>query len=322
MFTKKQISIVSAVLVGSAALAAAPANAATTQVRQADFIPALTGTRSTGGFDFLREGLRVFTTDAANPSSSQNKSAEYFAASGSIPTSASYDWYGTSGQPGSQIQFTTGATPTTANSGILVGEQLYSTNAAGQPLTDFSLSGGSAKAAGLGLSCPSMTGGFGSDCHGTLQQWNAAAPDAQVFALGFSLGSGVKGDGVLRSQTYGDTTYEFTDQAAASPAAGTTAGTVAITAPARVNTTLGRVKLTAVKRFVRIKVSTDSLAAGTVEGTPIKFKVTVDNKKTFQTKLKAGQSARARARFEPGTGKHVIKVLQNGKVVKKVRVTA
>ena len=43
---------------------------------------------------------------------------------------------------------------------------------------------------------PSHTGGSGSANHGTLDQWRDAFPDAQVKAFGFSLGSGVKGDGV------------------------------------------------------------------------------------------------------------------------------
>ena len=43
-------------------------------------------------------------------------------------------------------------------------------------------------------------------------------PNAKVLAYGFSLGSGVKGDGVLRSQTFGGEEYIFTDEAETAPA--------------------------------------------------------------------------------------------------------
>ena len=73
---------------------------------------------------------------------------------------------------------------TTGNSNddnILVGEQVYSTNPAGQPLTDWWYTGGTAKAATRGITCPSTTGGSGSDCHGTLAQWAAALTTAKVY---------------------------------------------------------------------------------------------------------------------------------------------
>ena len=55
-------------------------------------------------------------------------------------------------------------------------------------------------------------GGSGSDYFGTLAEWKAAMPNARVLAYGFSLGSGVKGDGVLRSQTFGDDRFVFTNE--------------------------------------------------------------------------------------------------------------
>ena len=56
---------------------------------------------------------------------------------------------------------------------------------------------------------PSHTGGSGSADHGTLDKWRAAFPDAQVLAFGFSLGSGVKGDGVITSIDFAGTSYTF-----------------------------------------------------------------------------------------------------------------
>ena len=41
-------------------------------------------------------------------------------------------------------------------------------------------------------------------------------PNARFLAGGFSLGSGVKGDGVIDSITYGGTEYRFTKNAASS----------------------------------------------------------------------------------------------------------
>ncbi len=59
-----------------------------------------------------------------------------------------------------------------------------------------------------------------------------ALPNARVYAGGFSLGSGVKGDGVIDSMTYGGTTYRFSSITAAAPVVKTVAnvhGSSAIT---------------------------------------------------------------------------------------------
>jgi hypothetical protein len=56
---------------------------------------------------------------------------------------------------------------------------------------------------------PSHTDGSGSTNHGTLDQWRAAFPNAQVLAFGFSLGSGVKGDGVLNAINFNGDRYTF-----------------------------------------------------------------------------------------------------------------
>lgn len=54
-----------------------------------------------------------------------------------------------------------------------------------------------------------MGGGSGSPWHGTLDGWRAKFPNAQVQAFGFSLGSGVFGDGVINDLTFAGTTYTF-----------------------------------------------------------------------------------------------------------------
>ena len=84
--------------------------------------------------------------------------------------------------------------------GILVGEPTYYGN-------DWWASNGSAQFVKDGA--PSHTGGSGSANHGTLDQWRAAFPDAVVKAFGFSLGSGVKGDGVINAIDFAGTRYTF-----------------------------------------------------------------------------------------------------------------
>jgi len=51
--------------------------------------------------------------------------------------------------------------------------------------------------------------GCGYKICATLDDISAAYPQAKISAIGFSLGSGVKGDGVLSSLTFLDTTYTF-----------------------------------------------------------------------------------------------------------------
>jgi hypothetical protein len=83
--------------------------------------------------------------------------------------------------------------------GILVGETIYA--------NDWWLSNGSAQFVKDGA--PSHTGGSGTANHGTLDRWRTAFPDAQVLAFGFSLGSGVQGDGVINSISFAGDTYTF-----------------------------------------------------------------------------------------------------------------
>ena len=163
---------------------------------------------SAGHYDFLAEGVHVKTDDTT----SNAKVALYFPVTGAIPTSGSLEWFGTTNQPGVNIVFDKDQTAGNSNDdNTLVGEQLYSTNPAGQPLTDWWYVGGMTKAASRGITCPSTSSGSGSNCHGTLAQWATALPTAKVNAGGFSIGSGVQGDGVLRAVNLGATSYVFTD---------------------------------------------------------------------------------------------------------------
>jgi hypothetical protein len=84
--------------------------------------------------------------------------------------------------------------------GILVGEPSSYKD-------DWWLSNGSAQFVKDGA--PSHTPGSGSANHGTLDQWRAAFSTADVKAFGFSLGSGVQGDGLINSITFAGTTFTF-----------------------------------------------------------------------------------------------------------------
>jgi hypothetical protein len=211
----KRTAAAAALAVGVSVCFAVSAQGATVDhdVRQSDFTTtdasngyAASQTRSTGHYDFLKEGVRLWTES----NTSTDKVAEYFPVDKPLAgvTQVDYDWYGTTPTPG--VQYVMDFDNDGNQDGILVGEKIYG----GQ---DVWLSDGS-KDAYKGSGAPSNTGGSGTANHGTLTEWSNKYPDARILFGGFSLGSGVKGDGVLRSLSYGDDRYVFTDLDAAPPA--------------------------------------------------------------------------------------------------------
>ena len=187
------------------AIAAPVANAASVvTIRPSDLIPALSDTRSAGHVEFLGDGIHAWTDDAT----SNAKAAEYFALSGPIPSTASMEWFGTQPQAGQQLVFDVDGVDGNGNDwNILVGEPVYGAN--------WWLTNGSSADAKAVDPSGANDGGNGSIWFGTLAEWGAALPNARVYAGGFSLGSGVKGDGVIHSITYGGTTYGFTSNPSA-----------------------------------------------------------------------------------------------------------
>jgi len=171
-------------------------------------------TRATGHNDFrLTSGVRVWTEG----STTTDKAAGYFEVDESFDSAGepSMDWrargINNTLRPG--LQLVVDIDGNGIPDGILVGERSYANGAAlyreNFGLTNWWLTNGSSAA--FKALAPSDSGGYGSAWNGTLAEWRAAlAPEATVTHAGWSLGSGVKGDGVIDSITVGLTTYTFT----------------------------------------------------------------------------------------------------------------
>lgn len=151
-------------------------------------------TRSKGHYEFTADALKIYTDD----NSSQAKVAWYHGVNYPLSQvgAPTLDYTADmtkpfTSEPGKQlvIDFDNNGTP----DGILVGEPTYGNN--------WWLTGGSAQFVKDGA--PHTGGGNGSNWFGSLDEWYAAFPNAQVKAVGFSLGSGVYAAGMLKSLTFG-----------------------------------------------------------------------------------------------------------------------
>lgn len=150
-------------------------------------------TRSAGHYEYVDNGLHVWTDDA---SSNAKVSLGYPASFPLANTGVlDLDWTGSTPPPGINLFVNFGAD----GNGTLVYESVY-----GQ---DLWLTNGSSAA--VKANAPVNGGGNGSQWHGTIDQWLAEYPEATVVGIAFSLGSGVHGDGVINSLTAGCTTYTF-----------------------------------------------------------------------------------------------------------------
>lgn len=149
-------------------------------------------TRSAGHYEYVEDGLHIWTDDA----SSNAKVSLGYAANFDLKNTGvlDLDWTGSTPPPGINLFI-----QTPNGNGTLVYESVY-----GQ---DLWLTNGSAQ--WLKDNAPVNGGGNGSQWHGTIDQWLTVIPDAKVVGIAFSLGSGVKGDGVINSITAGCTTYHF-----------------------------------------------------------------------------------------------------------------
>jgi hypothetical protein len=289
--------IAAAALVSLAPAANADAGQ-TVMIRPGGFVTLMSDTRSAGHVDFLKEGLHVYTDDAT----SNAKAAEYVAVPAQgLPDTASLTWYGTSPQPGSQLVFDADGDQGTTDDGynVLVGEPTYG--------DDYWMSTGSSIYKNHHELCPSTTGGSGSDCHGTLAQWQQAFPNAKLYAVGFSLGSGITGDGVIHDIQVGDTDYQFTDEPAITTADVT--GDATVTQVDKRGATI-----------VKVDIATDPLGANQVEGAKLWFKITDNDDVVYHAKLGAGDEAHVQLRLPDGTGKHKVLIYKGGSIDQKVVV--
>ena len=196
MFKKRILLAVAAVAVLGFGTQSAFAASATIKV-PSGFDKSLSDTRATGHYEVQGTGLHIYTEGATNT----DKVAEYVATTNALASvgepKLNFTNTTSAGVPGFQlvVDFNNDGVA----DGILVGEPVYG--------NDWWLSNGSAQF--VKDAAPSHTGGFGSVNHGTLDQWRTAFPTATVRAFGFSLGSGVKGDGVLNSIDFAGTNYTF-----------------------------------------------------------------------------------------------------------------
>jgi hypothetical protein len=157
-------------------------------------------TRSTGHNEILASGLHIWTEGAT----STDKAAGYYSATfplsslGNQTIAESIDYTATTGiTPG--LQLAVDFDNNGSFDGYLVGESTYGNN--------WWLSNNAAQFAKDGA--PHTGGGNGSSWFGTANEWLNAFPNATVQAIGYSLGSGVLGDGVLKRITLGCTNYTF-----------------------------------------------------------------------------------------------------------------
>jgi hypothetical protein len=198
----KHIGIGAALAIGASVLLATPtAQAATSGVVHvpSDFVKSLSDTRANGHYDVTpKGGLHIYTdgsTDVGTNGKNSDKVAEYVATTTPLANvnEASLDYSSTTGgAPGFQLVVDLDGNG--SNDGILVGEPAHY----GQDWW---------------LGSPSQTFDFtdapgphdGYDHSDTLGAWSSAYPHATVTAFGFSLGSGVKGDGIINAIDFAGT---------------------------------------------------------------------------------------------------------------------
>ena len=198
---KTSLGLVGIVAAAISLAVAVPANAATSVLYVPDsFNSALSDTRANGHYDVVATGLHIYT----DSNTSADKVAEYVDTNTPLAAAGepSLEYTNTAGGiPGAQliVDFDDDGTA----DGILIGEPASYGN-------DWWLSNSAEQFVKDGA--PSHTVGSGSANHGTLDQWRTAFSNAVVTAFGFSLGSGVKGDGVLNAINFAGTQYTFGTQ--------------------------------------------------------------------------------------------------------------
>lgn len=194
-----RLGLVAAGLTASVLALSGPALAAGTGTIHvpSDFDPLQSDTRATGSYEVVGTGLHIKTVS----NTGTDKVAEYVDTATPLASAGepSLEFTNTSGGgvPGFQLVVDFDADGT--SDGILVSEPVYGNdwwlnNSAKQFVKD---------------GAPVTGGGSGSPWHGKLDQWRSNFGNAQVKAFGFSLGSGVKGDGTINAIDLAGTRYTF-----------------------------------------------------------------------------------------------------------------
>ncbi|MEO5949111.1 MAG: Ig-like domain-containing protein [Candidatus Saccharimonas sp.] len=172
-------------------------------------------TRTQGSNTVTGDGLIVQTWGAATPSPDQRKAAAYLPVDyalthvGTQTIAQSIDWTQTSGTNVPGLQLVVDFDGNGTADGILVGEAIYG--------NDWWLPDTGSSALFVKNNAPNVGGGFGSSYHGTLNDWLSKFPVAQVKAIGYSLGSGVNAEGIIKSITLGCNVYKFDNVAPLAP---------------------------------------------------------------------------------------------------------
>jgi hypothetical protein len=216
-FVNRRISTAGAVALGLSVFLAVPA-AQAKQPEAAPTTPAtatiyvssgfdqqLEDTRAHGHYELAGTGLHIWTdgSDDVVDGTNTDKVAEYVDTKTPLAKvgDASLDYANTdpnSGLTGPGFQLVVDLDGNGTPDGILVGEPASYGDV-------WWLSGPSKNVDLPGAPGPA----FGYVNAGSLEQWNGAFQDAAVLAFGFSLGSGVHGDGVLNAINFAGTRYTF-----------------------------------------------------------------------------------------------------------------
>lgn len=161
----------------------------------------LSETRATGHNEIVDNGLHVYTEG----NTSTDKAAGYYATDfslqdlGTQTIAGAFDYTTNAGTIAPGLQLVIDFDNNGTSDGILVGEAIYGenwwlNNNALQFVKD---------------DAPHTGGGNGSNWFGTATEWLNAFPDAQVKAIGYSLGSGVYGDYTINKISLGCVDYTF-----------------------------------------------------------------------------------------------------------------
>jgi len=182
----------------------APAATGTTIYVPSGFDSQLQDTRAHGHYEVVGTGLHIWTDSAADVDENnvnQDKVAEYVDTTTPLARVGEPSLEYTPSREGLTdpgFQLVVDLNGDRKADGILVGEP-------GSYGHDWWLSGPLKYVDVPGAPGPA----FGYVNAGSLEQWNGAFPNAEVLAFGFSLGSGVLGDGTLNAINFAGTSYTF-----------------------------------------------------------------------------------------------------------------